>query len=316
MAKRPPRASNPTSDPAAVTEAVGPREPCPCGSGRRYKACHGQQAARAQTRLVSRPFEGVAGEPDLVAMATLVPAATMELRLRDGSTVTAATLLPMAWPALHRADGELMLGMQIARGSGDPSRDLAAALQEAQGLPVGTPVLSVGRPGVGPRLQELLDSSAEPSIKVHDGFAFWLEGAADEPNDEIESSLERADEAVVPTARLSGVQAAYWCRIGTKEHLRWVLPEAEEKLLDAFARLSAADELGVGPGTKYIGSFRAHGLLVAVWDLAPGDEAADVEESALQFRARLDEALAQSGELSAQERRARAGLTGSQVTLR
>lgn len=316
MAKRPPRASKPTSDPDAVIAAVGPREPCPCGSGRRYKACHGQQAARAQTRLVARPFEGIAGEPDLIAMATLVPAATIGLRLADGTAITAATLLPMAWPALHRADGELMLGMQIAGGSGDPSRDMAAALQEAQGLPVGTPVLSVSRPGVGPRLQDLLDASAEPSVTMHDGFAFWLEGAAGEPSDEIASSLERADEAIVPTARLTGVQAAYWCRIGTKEHLRWVLPEAEEKLLDAFAQLSVADELGVGPGTKYIGSFRAHGLLVAVWDLAPGDEAADVEESALAFRTRLDAALEHAGELSAQERRARADLTGSQVTLR
>lgn len=36
---------------------VGAREPCPCGSGRRYKACHGRQAAHAATELVQRPFE-------------------------------------------------------------------------------------------------------------------------------------------------------------------------------------------------------------------------------------------------------------------
>lgn len=38
---------------------VGAREPCPCGSGRRYKACHGRAAAQAVTELVHRPFEGL-----------------------------------------------------------------------------------------------------------------------------------------------------------------------------------------------------------------------------------------------------------------
>ncbi|MFE9931725.1 SEC-C metal-binding domain-containing protein, partial [Streptomyces sp. NPDC005533] len=35
---------------------VGAREPCPCGSGRRYKACHGAAAAHAVTEHVRRPF--------------------------------------------------------------------------------------------------------------------------------------------------------------------------------------------------------------------------------------------------------------------
>ena len=36
-----------------VTEGeVGPREPCPCGSGKRYKACHG----KAGGVFVARPF--------------------------------------------------------------------------------------------------------------------------------------------------------------------------------------------------------------------------------------------------------------------
>ena len=316
MAKKPPRAPKPTIDPDNPVEVVGPREPCPCGSGRRYKACHGQQAARAETRLVARPFEGLPKECDLVAMSTLVPAATLELALDDGRPVTAATVLPMAWPALHRADGRLMVGMQITGGSGDASRDMAAALMEAQSLPAGSPVLGVGRPGIGQRLQDLLDVSVENEVVMLDGFDFWLEGGAAEPSPEVEASLERANEAVVPTARLSQVEAAYWCRIGTKEHLRWVLPEPEESVLDAFARLQVGDELGLGPGTKYIGSFRALGLSVAVWDLAPGDEAGDVEESAVAFRHRLTDALAVTDALSAAERRVRAGLTGRQVTLR
>ena len=34
---------------ASQTGEVGPRQPCPCGSGRRYKACHGSAAGPAPT---------------------------------------------------------------------------------------------------------------------------------------------------------------------------------------------------------------------------------------------------------------------------
>ncbi len=305
------------SGPADVP-VVGPREPCPCGSGRRYKACHGRAAARAETQLVTRPFEGLPGECDLVALSVLVPAATTTFAMQDpeASPVLAATLLPMAWPALHRGDGQLMVGLQVTGGSGDPSRDIAAALIEATELPPGTPVLGVGRPGPGPRLQDIVNCEAPIEIDVHEGFDYWLDGALADADDEVKAALGRANEEVVPTARLTSVDAAYWCRIGTKEHLRWVLPEAEDDLLDAFARLAADDQLGLGSGTKYIGCFRSHGLLAAVWDLAPGDEAADIEESAAEFRTRLDTALADDSPLSQEARRLRTGIISRQVTLR
>lgn len=314
MAKK--SAKAPASKSNEDIPVVGPREPCPCGSGRRYKACHGKEAARSETKLVQRPFEGLSAECDLIAMATLVPAATAELTLKSGGTITAATVLPMAWPALHRADGQVLVGMQITGGSGDPSRDIAAALEKAQDMPAGTPVLEVGRPGVGERLQDVVDGAAPFTVEMHEGFDFWLEGADPENVDAVKESLERANEAVVPTARLESVEAAYWCRIGTKEHLRWVMPQDEEALLDAFAKLQDDDKLGLGPGTRYIGSFRSHGLLVAVWDLAPGDEAADIEEPAAEFQKRLDAALKDSSELTSEQRRLRAGLTGRQLTLR
>ena len=87
---------------------VGGREPCPCGSGRRYKACHGLLGRAEATRLVARPFEGLVGECDWVALREIVPAATAGARIRaehGGAEVTVATVLPMAWPALRRADG-------------------------------------------------------------------------------------------------------------------------------------------------------------------------------------------------------------------
>ena len=124
---------------------VGAREPCPCGSGRRYKACHGRAAAHAVTELVQRPFDGLPGEGDWVALRELVPAATVALPLKGGlpegvPSVTLATVLPMAWPALRRDDGSVLLGLQNDTASGDISRDLADTLQRALTAEPGTPV--------------------------------------------------------------------------------------------------------------------------------------------------------------------------------
>src|SRR3954471_7922851 len=86
---------------------VGGREPCPCGSGKRYKLCHGRFTRDAAVRLVSRPFEGLPGECDWVAMREIVPSPTAEVSVAEefgGGAVTIVTVLPMAWPALHRAD--------------------------------------------------------------------------------------------------------------------------------------------------------------------------------------------------------------------
>ncbi len=78
------------------------REPCPCGSGRRYKACHGRSAAAVFVGP-ARPFEGLASECDIVAMREIVPAASTPLTLlgeHADREVTLVTVLPMAWPAL------------------------------------------------------------------------------------------------------------------------------------------------------------------------------------------------------------------------
>ena len=298
---------------------VGPRDPCPCGSGKRYKVCHGRRAAAAEPGLVRRPFAGLAGECDWVAMREIVPAATARARLRDehgGEDVTVATVLPMAWAALRRQDRHLLVGLQVPGGSGDPSRDVAEALLRAAATDPGTPVDSVGLPGAGPRLQDVLDPAVPFEVSVHAGFDFWLEGSDAERSEDVDASLERANAAVVPTERLSGVEGAYWCRIGEREHLRWVLPHDEEDLLDAIARLHARGAAGLGENARYIGAFRAHGLLVPVWDLEPGTGPEGAEEPAAAFATRLDEALAVAEPLTADERRARAGVVSRQLTLR
>ncbi|MFD5188352.1 DUF5926 family protein [Streptomyces sp. NPDC058357] len=298
---------------------VGAREPCPCGSGRRYKACHGRAAAQAVTELVHRPFEGLAGECDWVALRELVPAATVALTLKGGlpegvPSVTLATVLPMAWPALRRDDGSVLLALQNDTPSGDLSRDLADTLRRALDAEPGSPVAAQRVPADGPRLQDVLDSDAAFEPVVHSGFEFWVPDA-ENATPEVSASLERANEAAIPTTRLAGVDAAYWCETPEKNHLRWVMPHAEERLLDALARLHAAGTSSLGEGTRLVGSFRAHGLMVPVWDLPSAMGAEECEKPAAEFAERLTEALASDAPLSAEERRARGGLTNRQVTL-
>jgi Family of unknown function (DUF5926)/SEC-C motif len=314
------RPSSTRTAPDQPVPVVGPREPCPCGSGKRYKLCHGRGAADP-VALVQRPFAGLPGEADWVALREIVPAATAPLRVKaefgPPSDAMAATVLPLAWPGLHRADGQVWIGLQAAGSSGDASRDLADALLRAIATEPGSPVAPVDLPGPGPRLQDVLDQDEPLAVTVHDGFDFWIADADDATlDDEVKASLERANSAVVPTQRLTSVDAAYWCRIGDRTHLRWVMTYDEEPLLDAIARLHAAGAARIGDAGRYVGSFRAHGLLVPVWDLAPDAEAADVEAPAAAFEQALTEALGRTEPLTADERRARAGVASRQITLR
>ncbi|GAA2739360.1 DUF5926 family protein [Kitasatospora cinereorecta] len=302
---------------------VGAREACPCGSGRRYKACHGRQAAHAVQELVHRPFEGLPGEADWVALRELVPAATVPLTLAAGvaegavgevPSVTLATVLPLAWPALRRPDGSIMLGLQTQSSSGDLSRDLAEALELALATEPGSPVPARRTAPGGRRLQELLDTSAPFTPAVHTGFEFWLEDAESATGD-VAASLERANASAIPTEKLAGVDSAYWCGTPDKNHLRWVMTVPEEQLLDALARLSAAGLSSLGEDTRLVGSFRAHGLTVPVWDLPLEMTAEECEKPAVEFAARLAETLADPRPLTADERRARANLVSRQITL-
>ncbi|HVK30016.1 MAG TPA: DUF5926 family protein, partial [Nocardioides sp.] len=216
---------------------VGPRQPCPCGSGKRYKACHG--APGGGDVFVKRPFEGFASETDLVAMRELVPAATAVLPLKGeyaDRVVKLCTLLPMAAPAMVRDSGEVWLGLQVQHAFGDPSRDLGAVLLEALAAEAGAGMigLTTAPAADSPRLQDLV-ADGPLVVEVHEGFDYWV--ADMDASSELAQALEQAEGAAAPTARLTQVTAAYWTRMGSKEHLRWVMPEPEDALLDALARL-------------------------------------------------------------------------------
>ena len=294
---------------------VGPRQPCPCGSGRRYKACHGSTDGPAPT-FVARPFAGITGEADLIAMRELVPAATAPLALAGSDrTVLLCTLLPMAAPALVRQDGTIWLGLQVQHGFGDPSRDLGAVLEKALAAEPGDVVGLTDPPGEGNRLQDLV-AGVPLEVTVHEGFDFWVSDVED-PTGAVHASLEAANAAAHPTVRLGSVEAAYWTDVGTKEHLRWVMPhDDEEQLLTALARLHAAGKDSVAEGSRLVGMFRVHGVLVPVWDLPLGTGAEVLEAPAAQFRTDLDAALADDSPLTPEERSARNGLANRQLTIR
>lgn len=282
---------------------------------------HGVKRQKVRDVFVARPFQGLADEVEWIALRELVPAATAPLRLAPeyaeqaaGREVTLATVLPLAWPAMSKPDGRVFLGLQRQFSSGDVSRDLAAALLSALDTEPGGTVEVPPLPGPGPRLQDVL-ADGPLEITLHQGFDFWIdEGAAEDPN--VRTSLERANQSVYPTVRLEAAKAAYWCQVPERAHIRWVLPEPEDSALTALARLAAAGGLTLGEGTRFAGMFRAHSLLVPVWDLPRDAESGSWEESLAGFGKRYADALTEGGPLSAEQRRARQGLLGRQLTLR
>jgi hypothetical protein len=308
-----------TADNASATALAAefnPRRPCPCGSGRRFKACHG--APDAADMIVTRPFSGLAAETELIALREFVPAASAPLTLIDPvegvPSVTLASVLPGAAAALTRSDGSVLLGMQVQTHSGDLSRDLAAALEWALVAEPSSVLPVVGRASVGARYGDLIRD--EPiDVTVHSDFSWWLEEAP-EPGGEVALSLERANAAIMPTVRVAGLTAAYWVDAGDRAHLRWVRPEDEQPLMAALARLAVAERLDLGEGSRYVGSFRAHGRLVPVWDLDRDAHPSEWDAPALAFAERLAEALAVEAPLTDAERRARDGILGRQFTLR
>jgi hypothetical protein len=286
------------------------------GKARRSEA----RPAPVRDVYVARPFEGLADEAEWVALRELVPAATAPVQLAPelvdkygDREVTVATVLPLAWPALTKPDGRVFLGLQRSTQSGDVSRDLALALLLALEAEPGSPVSVPAMPGPGERLQDVL-ADGRLEVTVRDGFDFWLDEQSSDP--EVNASLERANASIFPTVHLAAATAAYWCRFPEKAHVRWTLPDDEDSALAALARLGAAGQLGLGEGTRFAGMFRAHGLLVPVWDLPRDPDAQTWEEPVRELGERYRAAREETGALDAAQRRARQGLVGRQLTLR
>ncbi len=272
--------------------------------------------------FVARPFDGLPSETEWVALRELLPAATASVTFAAGrapegapASATVATVLPLAWPGLRRTGGEIFVATQAGASGGDPSRDLAAALLLAAAADEGTPVVSVPTPTAeAPRLQDLLDLTAPFEVTLHDGFDFWVADA--DLDAEGRSSLEQANESVVPTERVPGATSVYWCLINERSYVRWVLPQDEDVATDALARLHAGGHGALTQDSRLLGAFRACGLLIPVWEVPAGQTAADVADAVAAMATRTEAAAASTAPLSPDERRARAGLVNRQVTLR
>jgi len=301
---------------------INPRQTCPCGSGKRYKACHGDPGGAGDV-IVSRPFEGLAAERQLVALREFVPSATAPLPLAQPGDrdVTLASLLPGAASAVVRQDGTALVGMQVLSRSGDLSRDLGRAVNWALSAQPGSvlPVVDTTVGGEQVRLQDLVDPEASLDITMYSDFTWWLPDG-ESPTGEAAAALKKANDAIMPTEPVTGtgVEVAYWVDAGEKAHLRWVRQEPEDQLLAAMARLSARDELDLGEGSRFAGSFRAHGVLVPVWDLDREQHAREWIAPAESFAQRLTESLGslKATPLTDPERRALRALHSRQLTLR
>lgn len=275
----------------------------------------GAKPKREQMPFAPRPFEGLAGEGDWVALREIVPAATATATLADGREITIASLLPGAGTGLVKPDGAIWIGMQVSHLFNDVSRDLAHAIDVATQTEPGS-VVSMTDPGVGPRLQDVLAADTALDVTVHDSFEYWMDGIDADEAAGAGALIEQADQAIVPTRKLDAVASAYWVEMTGRRYLRWILPHDEDALLLALARLRAEGRDAIAPDTRLIGTFRAHGLLVPVWELDADQEAGDLEEPATAFGAVLEEALASGEPLTPEIRSAKSALANRQITLR
>lgn len=267
--------------------------------------------------FVARPFEGLAAEEDLVAMAQIIPAATARVRLNEqhgGQEVQIVTLLPELSQAMKRSDGEVLVALQTTMHSGDASRDVAAALLAALELEDGKGLMMEGLPEPGERLQDVLDPSFTPQVSVRESFDYWL--SEEQKNDaSAVKAIEDAKDEIAPTVPVPGVEHAYWCRMNGKEFVRWVRGEDEDTFFNAFAKVHAARESSLEEGADFIGAFRALGLAIPVWELNRGTEADELTKPLQELGKRLDAALADDAPLDAAARRAKAGIISRQVNL-
>ncbi|WP_349829317.1 DUF5926 family protein [Brevibacterium litoralis] len=279
-----------------------------------------KRLAKAQAgAFVQRPFEGLPFEADLVCLRELIPAATATARLKEefgGTEVTFATLLPAAWQAFKRADGAVFAGMQVPVSSPDPSRDVAAGILAVQDAEPGTVIEANSNPGEGPRLQEILDIEAGFEVRVQETFDYWLPEDADLQDADLKSALGQANEGISPTEKLVSAPSAYWTEMTGRQYVRWAHTEPEDRVMDALARLHAAGSNTLGGAGKYLGCFRASGIVIPVWELPEGTQPDDVEGPLGDFATAFDTALTRTEPLTADERRAKAGVVSRQLTVR
>lgn len=285
---------------------------------RRQAKLAARAAERARLAGNPRPFAGVPAEADLIALREFVSSATAPVEVAGAERgIRLCTVLPGGGAAVTRAaehGGGALVALQTRDRSTDAAADLARALDWARAAGDGE-VLDSAVTGDAPALGELLTGVDPAAIEVHADFAWWLPPGADAAAAGPE--IRAAAEAIVPAHRVAAEVpgAVWWADPGERAHLRWVRPEDPAALLDALARVHAADHLSLGEGTKFAGVFRVAGVLVPVWDVdrdAPADSWAAAVAAGER---RIAAALAETGPLDAAGRKSRETILSRQVTL-
>lgn len=283
-------------------------------------------AARAaeRERLAGnpRPFGGQEHEADLVALREFVPSATVPVDVAGADRpIRLVTLLPGGAAALVRAaeaGGEALVAMQTRDRSTDAAADLARALAWAVSAGDGE-TLESAISGDAPALDEVLTAVRLDELEVHEGYDWWLPEDV-ERTPFLEQNLRAANDTVLPSYRVDAdvPGAVWWVDPGERAHIRWIRREDEGLLLDALARVHAADRLTLGEGSKFAGVFRADGVLVPVWDLNRERPYAEWAGPVADFQERLAAALesVKDEPLTGAERRSRDTIVSRQVTIR
>ncbi len=297
-------------------------------ASRRKKMSPAKAAAyRPPIPFVERPFEGIASERELVAMKELIPCGVLTAKTDKAHgerEFDFVTLLPDGAAALVRTDGRILVGLQTRFNSGDLSHDLAGALLRA------IEMADKGEDGVvsfdvrdpAPRLQEILDpgllgsggDADESPLQIMDNFGYWFDPEEEQDQDTL-TALEQNSADMVPTEELPGVAGMYWCEMNNN-FVRYVTDVPEDDLFTALARVQSAGDATLGPGSKFVGAFRACGIAIPVFQVDPDLSATDLAPEGESFQKKLEQALLVDEPLSHDERRARSGLVSRQVTIR
>src|SRR5699024_5435743 len=272
-------------------------------------------AARAaeRERLAGnpRPFAGLDAEADLVALREFAPSATVPAEVAGAKRpIHLCTVLPGGIAALTRATAEggaAYVAMQTQSRSNDAAADLARALEWARTADDGQQLDNAVDGTDGGALGDVLKGIKLDELAVHQDFEWWIPAGV-ERTQLVQQNLAAANDTIMPSHRLDldVPGAVWWIDPGERAHIRWIRREDERPLLDALARVHAADRLNMGEGTKFAGVFRTDGVLVPVWDLDNTVDHGSWGSVIADAAARIEQALASGAPLTADERKPRA----------
>lgn len=297
------------------------KEQLPEGMSRREAKLAARAAEREALVGEPRPFEGLAMEPQLVALQEFIPSATAEITLKGTDRkVTLCTVLPGAAAALIRDEehgAEAFVAMQQATRSNTPGKDLAYALNWVLNAEAGQSLASGKHDGSQPALTELIDATAILDIVAHQDFNWWL-ADGDNISPEVAQHMEMANDSILPShpVEVDVPGAVWWVNPGGKAHIRWVRTDDENSLLNALARIAARNELILGEETKFAGAFRTHGITVPVWDLDTERPHDDYVAELKALDEKITAELSNDAQLSPEERRQLENIKSRQVTIR